>query len=111
MEMSCVKPSARMQVDFVGTTPSRKKPDGNANGTSRLTAGNAGNARGRRLRGAGHGQFLQVVHEDLQADVVGEDGGPRLLEPRHKQQRLKNMSGTLQHAAAQLKMTQITLQI
>lgn len=76
------------------------KPDGNANGTSRLTAGNAGNARGRRLRGAGHGQFLQVVHEDLQADVVGEDGGPRLLEPRHKHQRLKNMSGTLQHAAA-----------
>lgn len=52
-------------------------------------AGNAGKARGGRLRGAGHRQLLQVVHEDLKADVVGEDGRPRLLEPRHKQQGVK----------------------
>lgn len=32
-----------------------------------------------RLRGAGNCQFLQVVHEDLQADVIGENRSPSLL--------------------------------
>lgn len=33
----------------------------------------------RCSRRAGHSQFLQVVHEDLQADVVRQDGRSRLL--------------------------------
>lgn len=34
-----------------------------------------------RLRRAGHSQFLQVVHEDLQADVIRKDRGSCLLSP------------------------------
>lgn len=72
-------------------------------------AGNAGKARGGRLRGAGHSQFLQVVHEDLQADVVGEDGRPRLLKAGRKQQGVKKHLGTLQHVAVSTLIDTITL--
>lgn len=85
-----VEPS--MLVDFVAVTPAREKENGNANGTSHMTE-----EPGGCLRGAGNGQFLKVVHEDLQADVVCEDGCSRLLQPRHKPQGVKNMSGRLQH--------------
>lgn len=34
-----------------------------------------------QLRRAGHCQFLQVVHENLQAHVIGEDRSARLLSP------------------------------
>lgn len=33
-----------------------------------------------RSGSAGDGQFLQVIHEHLQADVIGEDGSSRLLQ-------------------------------
>lgn len=39
----------------------------------------------RGSRRAGNGQFLQVVHEDLQADVVSQNGSPRLLLHRNGQ--------------------------
>lgn len=39
-----------------------------------------------RLRRAGHGQFLQVVHEDLQADVICKDRGSCLLQLQRKQE-------------------------
>lgn len=111
-EMSCVKPlsgpvepSARMQVDFVGATPFRENQMEMPTGPPAWRRGTDGARVAGRLRGAGHGQFLQVVHEDLQADVVGEDGGPRLLEPPHKQQGVNNMSGTVQEHATAKRLT------
>lgn len=87
-----VEPSARMQVDFVSATPLREKKQMEMLvGPPARRRGTAGERVAERLRRAGHGQFLQVVHEDLQADVVGEDGRPRLLEAAHKQQRVKHV--------------------
>ena len=40
---------------------------------------------------AGNGQFLQVVHEDLQADVIGEDRGPRLLRVHQRKGETKTV--------------------
>lgn len=38
----------------------------------------------RRLHRVGNSQFLQVVHEDLEADVVCEDGSSCLLQSQKK---------------------------
>lgn len=35
----------------------------------------------QRLGRAGNGQFFQVVHEDLQADIISEDRRSGLLSP------------------------------
>lgn len=45
---------------------------------------------GGGLRRAGHGQFLQVVHEDLETDVVGQDRGSRLLKDKRAGEREEN---------------------
>lgn len=45
--------------------------------------GSGGVRRGQEgSGGAGDGQLLQVVHEHLQADVVGKDGSPGLLRKK-----------------------------
>lgn len=51
--------------------------------------------RQRRLRRARNCQFLQVVHEDLQADVICENWGTRLLQIHKKQIRQKQRSRAL----------------
>lgn len=55
-------------------------------GGSLCDDGNVGSLfLGTDLRRAGNGQFLQMVHEDLQADVVSQNGSACLLLQRKGQ--------------------------